>query len=280
MSPLPLSVAAAASFGTGDFFQGLASRRAPLLPVLVVGQGAGGLAVLLAALVQQDRPGLGALAWGGVAGLGATVGSVALLRGFRHGRLAVVAPTASVVATGLPLGVDALRGVALDASTLLGIGLALLAVVLVSRTKADERAAPAGAAAGGAGWGLAAGAGHAGMYLGLDQAGSDSGAWPVVSTYAVLVVLAAGTAAARRRRLLVDREALPVVLAGGLLGAAGTALFLFAAAGGTVGIAAVVVELSPLVTALLARALLHETLPPTRQAGLVAAAVALVLLTA
>jgi drug/metabolite transporter (DMT)-like permease len=274
---LPAGVGAATAYGVGDFLQGVSSRRLPSLTVLVAGQAAGLLVVLAAAAVSPEFLSARGAAWGAAAGGAAAVGTFLLLQGFRTGRLGVVSPTASVTAAGLPLAVDLLRGTTLGPGPSAGVALAVFAVVLVSRGNRGDRCRPA-SRGGGAGYGLGAGVAHAGLYVFLDAAGTDDGVWPVAVAYVVLVAVGLATAAVARVDVRVPRVRLPAVLASGALGAAGTVLFLVASGVGSVGVAAVVVEMSPVLTVVLARAFLAERLPTVRVVGLVTAVVALVLL--
>ena len=194
-----------------------------------------------------------------------------------------------MTAAGLPVLVDVALGVRPTAVTGAGIVVAVVAVVAVALVGAREPApgpetgratGPTTAAVPGSGlgWGLGAGAAHAAMYVFLGRAPVGAGVWPVTAAFAVtglLALLVLGVQHARRRlRLRVPWSEVPAVLAVGVLAAGGTVGFLYAAAGGSVGVAAVTTELSPVATALLARLVLTEPLPPPRVAGLVLAVAA------
>ncbi|MDE2572829.1 MAG: EamA family transporter, partial [bacterium] len=51
-----LALAAAAVYGTGDFFGGLSAKRSSLWAVVVLSQSIGGLGMLAAALLSGDPP--------------------------------------------------------------------------------------------------------------------------------------------------------------------------------------------------------------------------------
>lgn len=282
-SAASLGLIAALSYGIGDFLNGALSRRLPAATLLLFGQGAALLILIPTSTLLPGHAGSAALAWGAASGLTGTAGSYCLLRGYRYGRLAVVSPAASVAAAGLPVLADLARGVNVSPLAGTGVVVALLAVVLVgarptpraseqqSPATADERRRQAGS---GLGWGLAAGAAHAAMYLLLAQAPAGSGLWPVTALFVVLAALTAATSLARRNPVLPAPHSVPGLLIIGVFSAAGTVGFLLATNAGSVGIAAVTTELSPVATAVLARLFLREHLPPLRVAGLVLAVLA------
>src|SRR5690349_12492689 len=93
-----LGVLVAASFGSGDFLGGRASRRAPTLTVLMVAQGAAVLgAVIVCAFVSGHVTGRD-IAFGALAGSVNIVGIGLLYQGLAVGAMGVVAPVTAVVA--------------------------------------------------------------------------------------------------------------------------------------------------------------------------------------
>lgn len=273
-----LGLGAAVGYGLGDFLGGHYSRRLGIVSVLAVGQLAG-LAVLLlaAAPFSPTPPGRADLLWGGLAGLLGVTGGVLLLYGFRHGRLSVVSPVSSLGAAGVPVLADLAVGNQPSPPALVGIGLALGAIYLVSLAADDptrRRAAPSAGV-----WpGLGSGVGFAAMYLALDRTDPASGAWPVIASQVAIVVAVGAVVLVRRWRIEVPWRWLPGVAASGITSALATASFVFAARAGFVSIAAVIASLSPGVTVLLARWLLTERLRAHQLGGLVAAGAALVLI--
>lgn len=130
----------------------------------------------------------------------------------------------------------------------------------------------------GAGFGLLAGGAHAAMYLALAQAGGD-GLWPVTCVYIAIVVVTVGALAVRRERVRMRVRLVPATITVGVLGAIGTAAFLFATRAGPVGIAALLTEMSPGITVVLAVMILRERLTAVRTTGLLLAAAAIALIT-
>ena len=135
------------------------------------------------------------------------------------------------------------------------------------------------------GWGLLAGCGFGLLFVGLDKAGTTSGAWPLLSDQIVAIVLVSTVTTYLRRRARADaRQSTPWPraliwgLASGLGGAGGN-IFFFAATGtGSLTVVAVLSALYPAITVLLAAVVLHERTGRFQLLGLVisVAAVALI----
>jgi drug/metabolite transporter (DMT)-like permease len=274
-----LALLAALAYGVGDFVGGLGGRRvqAALMPVAV--QVVGVAVSVAAALTFGGHPTSGAWAWGALSGVGSGVGNVCLLRGLAAGRMSVVAPLSAVVTAAIPALVGLLTGDRLEPGGWAGIVLALPAVALASRAEGD-----AGFGRNDVAYGLGAGLGFALLFVALDRAGGDAGAWPLVPGQAVglvVVLLAAAPLLARLRR---DREPVDraaVIRWGGAAGALGgtaNVLFLIATGKGQLTVTAVLAGLYPAFTVLLAVIVLHERMNRSQRAGLAGAAAAVVLI--
>ncbi|MDN5769833.1 MAG: EamA family transporter, partial [Microlunatus sp.] len=194
-----LALIAAIVFGGSDFAAGLASRRLAAGPVAVfvqaVGVAAAGIAVLIVPGAGLTTP---ALAWGALSGVGTAVGTLGLYHGLSVARMSVVAPVSAVLTAVLPVGVGLLLGERLSAAASAGIVVAVIAIALVSRGQADpapgdrDLGLRGNAGAGVAlGWGSVAGAGFALLFVALDQAGTGSGAWPLLPGQLVSLLLVA-----------------------------------------------------------------------------------------
>ncbi|MFG2004597.1 EamA family transporter [Spirillospora sp. NPDC048911] len=264
---LVLALAAAAFYGASDFLGGLLSRRAHYAFVGLVGQTTATVATVLAAFaLGSAAPGGAVLAWGLAAGIGAAVGTLALYRGLARGRMNVAGPLSAVGAAGVPVLVDIAFGQRLTVATMLGIGLAIPGIWLVS-----SESGRGGFAAGGVGEGLLAGLGFAVLFVCLDRAGDGAGLWPVAAGQAASVVVLA--AVALRIRPNAPERASWTAIWPGVLGAAATILYFLAAHAGTMAIAAVITSLYPAFTVVLAAVVLRERTSLTHGAGLALCAV-------
>lgn len=268
-----LGLVSALSWGGGDFCGGLASRRAPLLGVLVLGFGSGLAAVAATALLRgEPAPPAAALGWASVAGAAGTVGLGALYRGLAVGRMAVVAPVSAVLSAAVPVAWGALAEGIPPGAKLLGFALALVGIWLVARS------GPGGADREGLALALVAGLGFGG-FLVLMHAGARGGTfWPLAAARTTSLLLVLGATLARRRPWAPAPAALPLVLLSGLLDAGGNAFFVLASQAGRLDVAAVLSSMYPAATVLLAATLLRERVSRPQAAGLAAllAAIALI----
>jgi drug/metabolite transporter (DMT)-like permease len=132
----------------------------------------------------------------------------------------------------------------------------------------------------GVSYGLVAGACFALLFIGLNQAGSGSGLWPVfLGQIAALLAVSCAAAFTGDLRLPEERGGW-LAAAAGLTGGPGTILFFVATHRGLLAVAAVITSLYPAVTILLARVVLGERLTAIRLAGLTLAAASVALIAA
>jgi drug/metabolite transporter (DMT)-like permease len=265
-----LGLASAISWGAGDFSGGLASRRAPLLGVLAVGQGAGTLLVAaLAIATREPAPAPGTVAWAVAAGASGAVGLAALYRGLAVGRMAIVAPVSAVLSAAIPVAFGALGEGIPPGAKVAGFALALAGIWLVASAGEPGGPGPAGAR-GGLGLALVAGAGFGGFLVLMDRGAEGGTFWPLAAARATSFALALGVAVARRRRWVPAREAWPLVLLSGALDAGGNACFVLAAQAGRLDVAAVLSSMYPASTVALAALLLGERVSRRQGAGIAA----------
>jgi len=215
------------------------------------------------------------LAWAGAAGTAGVIGVVAFYRALAVGAMGLVAPLAALIGAGMPVVVGLAMGDQPTALDAVGIGVALLAVVLVSRPAEDQ-----GLGRGGFALAVVSGLGFGGYFICMDQAAAAGVEtwWPIVASRSVATVLAVAAALVLRRLGAVRREASPLMAGAGLADIGGNAFFLMANAQGSVGIAAVIASQYPAVTVLLARAMLGERLARIHVAGILLAFAGIVLI--
>jgi len=266
MEAAVLALLGALSWGTGDFFGGLASRRAHVLTVLVLSQAVGLAGVAAWAVASGDSPpGLADIVPAVGAGAAGAAGLAALYRGMAIGAMGIVAPI-SALSPGVPLAVDLVRGDAPAAVQWAGIATALTGVVLLAREPGGTTTRGTGLAAG-VSLALVAALGFGLFVVGLDAA-SDGGA-----TWAVVVARTSSTLVALCAVLLVSVPLrppgglLPAIAAVGVFDTTANALVAVATTYGSAGIVAVLSALYPLTTILLARVFLSERLNRPRRVG-------------
>jgi drug/metabolite transporter (DMT)-like permease len=265
-----LGIGSAASFGAGDFFGGMATRRARGILVAGGSQLVGALALLvLLAVVRPALPDASALWIGAAAGTLGGIGVAALYRALSMGSMGLVAGISGIGSVLVPLGFDVFVARA-------PIGPWQVVGVLC--------AGAAGLAAGGAvrqgvsgravGLAVLAAIAFGGWYVLLDLGAQQGPIWALVGSrwsssalMAVLVLISArGTVGPSVARTW------PLILCSGLLDVGGNGLFVVSSAQISVGLAAALSGIYPLGTMLLARIVLRESLPPL---GMLAVALAL-----
>jgi drug/metabolite transporter (DMT)-like permease len=283
-------LAAAVLYGTGDFLGGLATRKAPVLTVLLVAQTAGVIVALPAAAMWPGAASLAGLAWGITAGLVGGVGVIIFYRGLAAGPMSVVAPVSGLVSTVLPVAVALAEGERPGTGVYAGAFLCLVAVVLTSCAGDDTPARSPRAASRrrlpGAvralGYGIASGISFGLFFLLIRDAGQSGELWPVAAARIGELTVVLVTAAVLRRSLRPRGARGRLRLAAAAAGAIDvTANICYVAATrtGKFGLAVVLAALYPAVTVLLARVVLGERLRWVQRAGLGLAAIGIILVT-
>jgi hypothetical protein len=96
MVPLTLALGASVAWGASDFLGGLASRRLPVVVVLLGAQVTGlALAASVWLLSGARLPGVELIVLGGGAGIAELLGFACLYRGLAIGEMTAVAPLAA-----------------------------------------------------------------------------------------------------------------------------------------------------------------------------------------
>lgn len=295
-----LGLAAAIIYGAADFAGGFATRRTPALTVVVLSQLAG-LVVLVTALavIGQGPPPPGDVLRGAVAGIGGGAGVALLYRGLAVGRMSAVAPVTAVGAAVIPVLWGLATGERPSAWALAGVAVALVAVVLVSRTQDVDgrpdgggvsvpvagpggRGRPAAAPrrarlAPGVAEAVLAGIAFGVFFIVLQGTSPDAGLWPLLGARSS--VLVAGAAArVTGAPLRAARGQLCWIATAGVLDMAANVLYLVASRQGLLSVVAVLVSLYPATTVLLARVVLGERFGGVQRGGLALAAAGVALI--
>lgn len=283
-----LALLTAAVYGVADFYGGLATRRARVLQVVAGSHVVGGVGSLTAAYLLAERF-IGRDALLGIAGgLLGVVGVALFYRRLAAGPMSVVAPLTAITAAVVPAGWGVVGGERLSWLGWAGVGLALVAVLLVSLSTAegDGPDSPDGSAPVTASViveSLLAGAGFGGMFIFLDATSDDSALWPIASarvvTSTLLIILV--IALSRRSETPVlpsDRGAWLLIAMAGLLDTTSNTLFVYATNRGQLAVVSVLSALYPVSTVILARLVLGERMNNRQSFGFVAAMSATALL--
>jgi drug/metabolite transporter (DMT)-like permease len=266
----------ALSWGAADFSGGIASRRSAALAVVLWSQPLGGLIALGLALARGEPGMTGSdVLWAALAGFCGPSALVFFYRGLAIGRMGVVAPIAGVLGAGIPVVVGGfVEGIPAPAQ-LAGIALALVSVLLVTRGVGE-----AGGAGRGVGEAIVAGIGFGAFFVVLGQLGDGPVFLPFVVVRIVATVLLAAVVLVSRGTWRLARPSIVPVLIAGTLDLGGNLWYLLAAQQGRLDLAAVLSSLYPVVTIILAAALLRERVGRLQAFGILVAAGAIVLIAA
>lgn len=317
---IALGLATAVAYGASDFLGGLASRRAEASLAVVAMLKVVAVAVFLAGIpLAGGAPEAGAIAWGAIAGLAVGLGYLAYFRGLATGGMGIVATVTAIWAAIVPLIAGLLLGERPSALAWTGIGAIIVAIFLITYTRAPSEEGDgephAGAEADAEGLvhyagaepgapatpsppadgpraklavGLleatAAGLAFGMFFVSLDRASAatDDGAlvWPLIVAAMAAAILVGAVALAQQVDWRAAWAQAPGIVVAGVLYAGGTWAFIFAASQGWISIVAVIVALSPAPTMLLARLLLAERLSAQQLFGASLALVGVALITA
>jgi drug/metabolite transporter (DMT)-like permease len=275
LAPL-LALGASLTWGVGDFLGGVKARALPALTVLAVSQPFG-LAALAIAVVVRGRgiPG-DEVAWSALAAVMGTLGLATFYRGMAAGAMSVVVPIAAIA-----VGVPVVWGVAVSGDRLSGLqAIGLVAALGGSVAASLERHPERTKLAAGVGWALLTMVAFGGYYVPMHAASAHDWLWPTFLFRCTSVAMVWAVILARRIPLRGVRPHIAGLVAIGLLDTAGNALFAAASSShGLLSIVSVLSSLYPVVTVLLARAMLGERVQRTQDFGVVIALVGVVLIT-
>ena len=275
-----LALGSAALYGAADFFGGLASRRTNTIAIVVTSQGVGlVLLALILALLPEATPSARDLVWGGAAGLTGGIGVALLYRALAVGRMAAVAPTTAVCAVMIPVVTSVFFGERLAPLTILGIALAIVAIVLVSQQEAAASdAVRAGVLPPGFGLALTSGVAIGLFFLALAETDARAGMWPLLAARVVSVTLFGVMALVSAKPLRMAVSVATIAVAAGAIDMSANALYLLATRYGPLSVAVTLSSLYPASTVILARMVLGERLNGWQAAGVACALLAVALI--
>ena len=267
----------ALSWGGGDFVGGLASRKTSAYRVVLYGEALGLLLLFGASLVLREP----ALGWQQtiLAGLAGSVGSLGLLvlyQAMAAGQMSIAAPVSALLAAALPVVVGAYTEGLPTPIRLAGFACALAAVWLVAQeqngktqlTRLADLRLP-----------LTAGLCFGLYFIGMHLASKEQVLMPMIASRTAGMLTLLVFVAARRDGWQVARPAWPYIALNAVLDIGGNAFYILAGQTGRLDVAAVLSSLFPGTTVLLAWLILKEKLNWLQWLGILAALLAIVLMT-
>jgi drug/metabolite transporter (DMT)-like permease len=252
-------------WGVSDYLGGVRTRTLSAVTVTLVVEIVGLLGmVTVVGLIGVPGGTLAGMGWASGAGVAGVLALVALYRAMADGQISVVAPI-SACGAALPVVIGLASGERPGVLSLAGIVLALAGCALASRPPSEESHHGSRRSIGLA---LVAAIG-VGLYLtGMRYAVEADGVWwplMISRTAAVVAVLAVLV----RRAPLPRRRDLPLIMPVAVTDLGATVAYAGAATSGLLALDAVLADLYPVVSVLLARVNLGERLNRTQAAGVV-----------
>ncbi|MDA3955215.1 EamA family transporter, partial [Oceanispirochaeta sp.] len=258
----------ALTYGSADFFGGLASRKSPATTVVAWSQGVGFLVALMTApLMGASSAEFSDILWGIAAGLAGAGGVGFLYRGLASGLASVVSPVAALTGATLPVFFAVFSGERPGLVTWTGIALALPAIILLS-TEEDEKKDHVLKSLQ---YGFLAGVGFSGFFILIAQTGDHSGMWPLVAARAATVPIFLSVTALRRLPLVLEKASRGKAVLAGALDMSANIFYLLATRTGFMVTAVVITALYPAPTVFLQRIVLGEKISKARVFGLILA---------
>ncbi|WP_205868893.1 DMT family transporter [Mycolicibacter senuensis] len=275
-----LALVAAAGFGTGDFLGGLASRRVSPLRVLLVSTPLALVGLTATAVATGGPIHPGAVGWGAACGLALGVASWWFYAALRSGPISVVSPLSAVVTAGVPVTAGLIRGERPGLVASVGIVLALVAVVLVSREVTDEDVRPHRFTPKVAWLTIGAGVGFGLNFVFIEKAPVESVLWPLMFARLAATVVVIIIAAAAGDLRLPSGTPMKLSLTAGMMDVGANVAMLLALRNSSLSLGGMLISLFPVVTVLLAIAVLRERVHPWQVVGMAAAVVSVAMITA
>ena len=268
-----LALGAAAVYGASDFFGAFAAKRINVVTATLVNYAVATVGMLVPLAIVGGVWSWDAAWSGGLAGLLAVVGLLAFYAALAIGPMSLLSPLIALIESIVPIAVSVITGQALSLVGWIAIGVAVVALLLLSpppRPGRDRITATGAILA------VISGLLLGGALIALDVAPHDSGVvpafWEIVVGLVFLVIawglmrgiplrgraLAFLEPTAETRGTITARRAWIATVASGLLVTAADACIVMSLHLGNLAVVSVLVALYPVVTVILAATLLKE----------------------
>jgi len=269
-------ILSAGAWGAADFIGGLASKRTSPYRILFLAEIAGLIPfTALALLTREPIPSAADMLLGAGSSLLGLTGLLFLYRALADGQMTVAAPVSALFAALIPVIFGFFSLGAPSLTTLIGFGLAFLAVWFISQTDmanwrfsfADLRLP------------LFSGLFFGLYFIAIHQATLNAFFWPLVAARGAGFVAFGLYALIARQPAMPPREVWGLSIINGIIDIGGNAFYVLAAQTGRIDVAAVLGALYPASTVLLAWIVLKERISWLQTFGVLLAFGAIILFT-
>ena len=276
MLPIIYGISSALSWGAADFIGGIASKKASAIRILYLAELASFIPfMLLAIILREPFPPINDILVGAFSSVVGLVGLIFLYRALAEGTMTIAAPVSALLAALIPVIFGSLTLGVPSIPTLIGFGLAFLAVWLISQTDStnwrfnfSDLRLP-----------LLSGFFFGFYFILVHEATLNAFFWPLTSArfagFAALGLFALFT----RQSPMPPRETWTLCIINGVIDIAGNAFYILSAHAGRIDVAAVLGALYPASTVLLAWIFLKERISLVQGMGIVSAFAAIMLFT-
>jgi len=277
MAAILLSLLSAVLYGLGDFWGALASRRSHILQVLPAILISGTLTVylLIPWLGADFTP--DAIKFGVASGFFGGAGFFIFYRALAIGPMGIASAIIAIVSTAIMYIVDVLKGTSVTPLGIAGAIVAMLSIVLVSKSTEDATHPVTAKMVKTA---VFAGVSVSGFFMLLAYAPKDVGVATFVCTRTTQLVLILAAAFIWRNKITRGaKPKLAMSVGAGVGDALAAVAFIFANHTGSLAFVAVISNLYPAVTLIVAHFVIHERVERHQYIGMVGAVASVALLT-
>ena len=268
------ALGAAVLIGIGDFFGSLAARQGRILAATLWVMILAAIPTVVVAVIVGGSPRPVDYWLGGLAGLAGGAGLLMLYAGYAKTSIGIVGPVTAVTGVILPVAVGIAIGDKVGGAVVLGIGIGILAIVLIGwKPETGGRHTASAAVL----YGVGAGAAFGIMATMLGLTPESAGLLPVIPTRVFNALLLVGIATTRKLPVMPMRTSWHVIPLAAIGSAGGVLLFTVAAQQNLV-ISGLLLQMAYGVSTLLAIVFLGERSSITQRLGFVAATMAIALM--
>lgn len=270
----------ALGYGISDFVGGLASRRVAALRVVLVSYPVALVLLAVLATVVGGEINHGAIFWGALCGVSQAFGIWWFYAALGAGPISVVSPLTAILVAGIPVGAGLALGERPGALAAVGVVLALIAVVLVSRQATDEDVTPHRFTAKVAWMTVGSGVAFGLNFVLIHEAPVEAKLWPLVFARLSASVLVLVIAAVSANLHSPTGTPLRLAVLAALLDAGANVAMLLAVQSSYLSLAGVLMSLYPAATVLLAIVVLRERVTRWQVVGMALALAAVAMIAA
>ena len=276
MLPIIYGLLSSASWGAADFIGGLASKRASAIRVLYLAEIAGFIPfMLLAIILREPIPSAADFLWGAFSSLIGLTGLIFLYRALAEGQMTTAAPVSALLAAFIPVIFGSITLGFPSAPTLIGFGLAFIAVWLISQSDStnwrfsfSDLRLP-----------LISGFFFGFYFIVIHKATLNAFFWPLTAARFAGFVALGLFALFTRQPAMPPRETWTLCIINGVIDIAGNGFYILSAHAGRIDVAAVLGALYPAATVMLAWIFLKERISFIQTLGIIFAFMAIILFT-